>query len=583
MNNFWSCIKEKCQKYLLEETNAIFKSEIKTLLSTKIEKNQQELFDRMGSYLKFGTAGLRGKMEAGYNRMNIVSVYRCSYAVGLEFCSQPHAKIVIGFDGRKNSKKFAYEAAAILGAMGAKIYLFNNCVPTPICAFATKEINALAAVMITASHNPSYDNGIKLFNGNGAQVFGEILVRIENNMSKAPLRIDFIKDNSEKINSFNPVFIGDEIFSSYLSEIKRTHFFSHEQVDRDVAIVYTPLHGVGKNYFCQALLQEGFDQINVVKEQAIPDGRFPTLIFPNPEENNTLDYAHKLALSLECQWVFANDPDADRLQVSTIDASKKFRKLSGNEMGAILGYFAILRAKKYGIKPLLASSIVSSRMLKNICLKLNAKYVDSLTGFGNIINAAIQKEKDSDYEFVFGYEEAIGFLVDKIILDKDGIHAGVRFMEIIGFLKKEKKTVWQLLDELYTEFGIFVNSQWSLRFDGITALENMKEFMQRARFISTKVLANCFDESECQKFDLNAKQELHSYKGLRANILIFEIKDAVRFIIRPSGTEPKIKFYLELCAQATNSDLIPNKRMKILLEKNILDFRTRVEALFKFS
>ena len=195
--------------------------------------------------------------------------------------------------------------------------------------------------------------------------------------------------------------------------------------------------------FLTALSEEGFHQVEMVSLQAEPDGEFPTVSFPNPEENHTLDMAHELALKKGIAWVLANDPDADRLQVSTLDDSGSFRKLSGNETGAIFAYFSIIRAKRLNFRPILASSIVSSRMVKNMCQKLGADYVESLTGFGNIVAEAIRAEHDTGNQFVFAYEEAIGFLVGTVVLDKDGINAGVRFMEIIRYLKDTKKTVWE--------------------------------------------------------------------------------------------------------------------------------------------
>lgn len=578
--NSYKHIEKKCAQYLLEEPNEVLKSEMRDLLDANTEDSRHELVSRMSHHLRFGTAGLRARMEAGYNRMNKVSVYRFSYALGHEICQgrQGSTDVVLGFDGRKNSRDFAEEVAVTLGSMGANVHLFDMNIPTPICAYATKHLQAAIGIMITASHNPSYDNGIKIFDRRSAQVTGPALQRIETNMALAPLRPDFIGDHEGYIRHFSPKKIGDEIIASYLHDIKQTQFFASDLLDHNVGIVYTPLHGVGKKFFLQALSQEGFNKVVVVAEQAEPDGGFPTVAFPNPEENHTLDRADMLAIATKCEWVFANDPDADRLQVSCYNSSGRFSKLSGNEMGSILGYFAILRAQEMGIKPLLASSIVSSRMLRAMCLQMGAHYVDSLTGFSNIADSAMRAETNGDHVFVFGYEEAIGFLVGQVVLDKDGINAGARFMEIVGYLSKSNKTIWQLLDELYLRFGLYVNTQWSMRFDDIAAMTTMAKMMAKVRALSTSEVANCLGQSECKKFDLSFEQKNNCYEGLRADVVIFEINQVVRLIVRPSGTEPKIKFYLELFDRATDLHLLSNKRSQ--LREKIAEQRANIEILF---
>jgi phosphomannomutase len=540
---------EKLTRYQLEEPSDVLRAELQ-------KNSAMELEDKLADLL-FGTAGLRGKMEAGYNRMNQVSVFRFGYAlaqVGKKFCG-PKPKVVIGFDARANGLLFSQDLACALNAFGCQVECFPECVPTPLVAFATKHLAMDFGVMITASHNPSADNGIKVFDNRGAQVEASRLRAIEGWMALSPLRSDYIDCFHEPLPMLQKNIVSTAIWEAYLREIEATRLFDDSELDFNEKIVYTPLHGVGHEYFMSAMSRRGFKNIISVPAQSAPDGAFPSVSFPNPEEEHTLDLAHALAHSQGAAWVFANDPDADRLQVSCLQ-NGAYRKLTGNEMGAILGYFAINAALRRGVKPLVASSIVSSRMLSAISESLGATYVDALTGFGNIVDVALAKARELDRTFVFGYEEAIGFLVGQAVLDKDGLNAGVRFAEVVGWLKAQNKTIWQFLDELYLRFGLFVGVQWSERFDGANSLQQMNALMQRFRDLDVEEAKKIFGVTDLQKFDLISPiaNQKNPYYGLISDVIIFESKNELRVIVRPSGTEPKIKFYTEACEPCLSPD-----------------------------
>jgi phosphomannomutase len=573
MNSFDESLTKKVIRYLKEEPDEALRSEIIALQNNPLV--QDELRDRMNNYLCFGTAGLRGQMQAGYNRMNIVSVYRFAFALASQLENNPNKRVVVGYDARINSILFAEEVVAILSRFSLTPYLFGRSVPTPLCAFATKYLSASFGVMITASHNPGFDNGIKVFAMTSAQLHGDILKRIEKAMDDAPIRTEFLSKHGAPEKEFLP--IGDEVIDAYFSQIRATSLCEKAELDAQVAIVYTPLHGVGRDYFLRALNEEGFSNIHVLEEQGEPDGHFPTVSFPNPEEENTLDLAHQKAKDIGCTWVFANDPDADRVQVSCLDDKGGFKKLTGNEMGSILGYFVIEKALKKGLKPLVVSSIVSSRMLSAIASQLGANYVDALTGFSNIANAALQAEKEFGSTFVFGYEEAIGFLVGKIVLDKDGINSAARFMEIAAYLKKQHLSVWDFLDQLYIRFGVFSSCQWSQRFAGLQSAVDMAIVMEKIRLISEQGIASLLGGTEWRKYDLIIPSDAGPYRGIRANVIIFEIKNRCRLIVRPSGTEPKIKFYLELVDRA--GDVSSLKAKKASLSNELYDYRKKIENI----
>lgn len=572
-------IENRCQRYLSEEADESRISEIESLMIQTGRYN--ELVDRMGCDLRFGTAGLRAKVEAGYNRMNLVSVFRFAHSFGSTFQpKEPHnTQVAIGFDARTDSLVFALEVMNVLANMGTLVRIFSEAVPTPLLAYACKRMDMDAGIMITASHNPASDNGIKLYQKNGAQAHGEWLHEIEIGMSRSPLRSDFMSGINYQREPHSDQKIHRDIFSHYLEDIDETRLFDGNTKADPVPIVYTPLHGVGKKFFLKAVNGHSHRRIETVAQQDEPDGRFPTVLFPNPEEKHALDLAHGLAKHLGIKWVFANDPDADRLQVSCIDEAGDYKKLTGNQMGILLAFFSIERANHLRVDPLLATSIVSSRMLKRMCASLNAHYLDALTGFSNIVDTALKREEKDGHRLVFAYEEAIGFLVGKVVLDKDGINAGLRFLEIVDYLEGLNKTVWQFLDDLSIRFGLFVQEQWSIRFNGAKALAEMKSVMEQIRKQSLDEVVNALAVVGVKKFDLLKNQEQGPYLGLHADVVIFDSDDGTRLIARPSGTETMIKFYLELTDHATDHLMLSKK--KVSLYKRILRIRENLAGLFK--
>jgi phosphomannomutase len=558
----------QCAHYFSEEPDPGLRAQIEELQDDK--SRRAELYDRIFNYLRFGTAGLRARMEAGYNRMNIPTVYRFAYALAF-LC--PKSRVVIAFDARYNSLNFAHEIASVLSKMGLDICIFSEAIPTPLCAFTTQDLRAQWGVMVTASHNPAYDNGIKLYDHQGAQAHGAILAQIEERMTKAPLREDFYKKYPQNIKFNN---INNNIFEKYFTHIKSYYFFKNNILDKNISVSYTALHGVGHKFFMPTALDIGFMHIDSVADQAEPDGNFPTLSFPNPEEEGALNHAYALARTKKLEWIFAHDPDADRLQVCALDAKNQMRKLSGNEMGVIMGFFAITKALQSSHKPLVATSIVSSRMLKAIALALGAEYIDALTGFSNIVAAALKVQKESVSRLVFAYEEAIGFLIGHTILDKDGINAALRFLEIAAYLKFLKKNIWDFLDELYLRFGLFVNEQWSLRFSGPESYDAMAALMNKWRALTREELEHILTIKNLSIYDLKQIQASGAYAGINANMIIFEHGSDFRLIIRPSGTEPKIKFYCELSARADKNNF--NMTKKIITE-HLHKLRKDIESI----
>lgn len=569
-------INDLIQQYLYDEPNEHLRDEIKKLLNNQDEQSFIELTNRFERNLEFGTAGLRGIMQAGYNSINHVTVFMFAVAVYEYFCSQnkPKLKVVIGFDARLNSYDFANEISRILSLKGCEVHIFDRAIPTPLCAFASKYYQADIGLMVTASHNPKIDNGIKVFDKNAMQMDKNVLNLIAKFMNADMSRADFWKKNKKTGHNF---IIPQEVFDAYFAYIKSTQLLAKEPKNKNISIVYTALHGVGEDFFIKALAQEDYYNITPVSEQSFPDGNFPTVVFPNPEEECTLDYAYDLALKKNINLVFANDPDADRLQVCFLNKENKFEKLSGNQMGVILGYFAIKNALDKGIEPVVATSIVSSRMLKKMADTMGAVYKEALTGFGNIAQAAFNAVHNNNQKIVFSYEEAIGFSIGDMILDKDGIISGVRFMEILAYLDYKQQNIEDFLFELKKQFGVFKTLQWHIRFNGFDAGEKMAKLMKKIRLISSTELEAYLKVSNIKKFDL--QNSLEPYENMRSDVVIFENDDNFRLIIRPSGTEPKIKFYLETINNNTDGDIkilkqdlcIKNQHYKESIEKLFLD------------
>ncbi len=485
-------MKDLLESYLLEEPDSQYRQEIKNL-------DPSQLADRLEGQWRFGTAGFRAKMEAGYLRLNRVSVAKIAYALGKYL--KTGSKVVIGYDGRHHSQEYALLVAQVLDALGHESILFSKLVPTPICAFSVTELKADAGLMVTASHNPPKDNGIKIYGPDGAQLVAPTTHAIEAILDQAPGYPEI------KLSSKAPQRVPESVIDAYFGNLTVS-------AGKPISIIYTPMHGVGEYYAVRALRQAGFENVHVVPSQAKPDGDFPTVQFPNPEEPGALDKAIELAQQTQAELILANDPDADRLAVCI-----GTQALTGNEIGVLLGNYLIENhhGKK---KPLVMSTIVSSRMLSKIASVKQVSYAETLTGFANIAHTALEREKQFGEEFIFGYEEALGYCVGNRVRDKDGISAAVLFAKLFSELKSQHKTVWQKLAQLSETYGLYRNLAWSLRGD-------LKLILERAQNLK------------------GFEKQISPAPGL----LLYTGEHDLRLIIRPSGTEPKVKFYAEVIGQ----------------------------------
>ncbi|MFW9325668.1 phospho-sugar mutase [Glaesserella parasuis] len=510
------------QNWLDQDPDLETRAELEQLISqakANDAKAQAELANRFDGRLQFGTAGLRGRLQAGSMGMNRVLVAQAAGGLA-EFLKgyDKEPSIVLGYDGRKNSDVFARDTAEIMAAAGIKTYLLPRKLPTPVLAYAIKYFDTTAGVMVTASHNPPEDNGYKVYLGK-ANGGGQIVSPADQEIAAC---IDKVAQGSIKDlpRSQNYTVLDDEIVDAYIA--KTASLAKEPQVD--INYVYTAMHGVGYEVLSKTLAKAGLPQPSIVAEQVWPDGSFPTVNFPNPEEKGALDLAIKVAKERNAEFIIANDPDADRLAVAVPDAQGNWKPLHGNVIGCFLGWYLAKQYHAQGKKGILACSLVSSPALAEIAKKYGFESEETLTGFKYIgkVNGLL-----------FGFEEALGYLVDPDkVRDKDGISAAIMFLDLVRNLKKQGKTLADYADDFTKEFGAYVSGQISIRVDDLSAIGKLM----------TALRTN--PPSEVGGFKVATFLD-HTKTDRQSDILVFVLENGSRLIARPSGTEPKIKFYLD--------------------------------------
>jgi phosphomannomutase len=517
---------------------------------------EADLADRFAGPLEFGTAGLRGLIGAGETRINRAVVLRTSYGLGgyLLGVDEPAARargVVIGYDARRMGRELAEDTACTLSALGIPAKLTSGPCSTPILAFAVKELHAAAGVMVTASHNPPPYNGYKVYWGNGAQIIPPHDMGIAAAIAAAPEASAIPRPKLADEEAAGRVTrFGDALTRRYLDAVRGLS--RRADGDRSIRIVYTPLHGTGNRITRAALAEAGFTDVTSVPEQAEPDGAFPTVAFPNPEEKGALDLATALARTLGAPLVLANDPDVDRLAIVVRDAHGAYVQLSGNQVGALLGHYVLTEgaeSRPPGERLVLAS-LVSSPMLGVIAAALGARYEETLTGFKWIANRAMEIERETGARFVFGFEEALGYTVGTVVRDKDGISAAVLAAELAAVLHAEGKTLLDRLDELARTYGLFVSGQRSVTMPGADGLARIAGIMARLRASPPRRVgaAEVLAVRDYQHRTRTSADGAVTPLTLPAsNVLAYELAGGSRVIARPSGTEPKIKFYVDLC------------------------------------
>lgn len=550
---------ERARSFLAHDPDPQTRQELASLLSRAASENQAEqeaalkdLKNRFAGPLEFGTAGLRGLIGAGESYMNRAVILRTTHGLGRYLLDQlgGEAKqrgVVIGYDGRRMSREFAQDTACALHALGIPSFLSERPCPTPLTAFALTHLGAAAGVMVTASHNPPQYNGYKVYWGNGAQIIPPHDTGIAASIERAPFADEVPRsDFSEAQKSGAVRMFGDAVDSVYVNELLKLSV--QKGGDRSIPIVYTPLHGVGNRLVQKTLAEAGFSNVQTVPEQAEPDGAFPTVDFPNPEEKGALDLALSLARKNDAALIIANDPDVDRLAACVRDPDGHYVQLTGNQLGVLLGHYLLTHGPA-GDRIVLAS-LVSSPMLGVIAKAMSVRYEETLTGFKWIANRAMELERKTGARFVFGYEEALGYTVGPLVRDKDGIGAALLFCELAAVLHTQEKTLLDQLAILARRYGVFVSGQRNLTMPGVDGIAKIGAMMDRLRASSPQHIGD-FSVTAVSDLLTGTKRSADGATGTvelpSSNVLVFDLEGGHRVIARPSGTEPKIKFYFDVC------------------------------------
>jgi phosphomannomutase len=556
--------RERAVAWLEEDPDPVTAAELEKLIEAADRGDKAALADldeRFEGTLEFGTAGLRGILGAGPQRMNRVLVRKVSAGLGAYLVAHvPDAQqrgVLIGHDARRNSRVFAEDTARVLGGLGLKVFLAHRPWPTPTTAWAVVDKRACAGVMVTASHNPPAYNGYKVYWGNGAQIIPPHDVGIAAEIAMVGRSDQLALPELDELRRTGLLIDLDEsLHDDYLAQVIALRA-SPELDGKGLVIAYTPLHGVGALSVEGALARGGFPQVHTEPSQREPDPEFPTVAFPNPEEKGAMDRVLALAAEKHADLVLANDPDADRLSVALPGAGGSYEALTGDQIGVLLADYLLEVGPKD--KRMVATTIVSSQLLGFLAKQAGADYRETLTGFKWIGNAAMEFERDHGGRFVMGYEEALGYSVGPLVRDKDGVSAALLFAELVAWNRARGKTVQEHLDDVYRKVGLFVTEQVSITKPGSEGLAQIRAAMAKFRGAPPAELAGHAVE---QVIDLSRGEG-----GLPpSDVLVFKLAGGRRVIMRPSGTEPKLKSYYEVRIEIAGDEPVAAARTRGLAE-----------------
>lgn len=538
-----SNIQEKVDQWLNSPLTEAEKNEIRQM-------DQETLTEAFYKDLEFGTGGLRGVMGLGSNRMNRYTVGMATQGLA-NYLKKTYPgeaiRVAIAHDSRNNSRYFAETTAAVFSANDIEVYLFDSLRPTPELSFTIRHFKCHSGVVLTASHNPKEYNGYKAYWNDGAQLVAphdkNVIAEVQAISSIGDIQFEAKK---EKIHS-----IGEEIDALYLDEVKKLCFHPELKDKADVPIVYTPLHGTGIQLVPQALKSLGFENIHIVEEQSKPDGNFPTVVYPNPEEAEALTLGLKKAKKENAELVMATDPDADRVGIAIKKPDGEFTLLNGNQTGALLFYYVLLQNKeKENLKSddYVVKTIVTSDLLSDICKGFGVDCYETLTGFKHI--ASVIRKYEGKKRYIVGGEESYGYLIGDFVRDKDAISSCVLIAEMAAWAKSHGKSLWNLLMDVYAEFGCYQERLVSITKKGQAGAKAIEDMMAGFRSNPPKNLARSpvtklldYDSLEAQNLENGETTKIDLPKS---NVLQFYTADGSKVSARPSGTEPKIKFYFSV-------------------------------------
>ncbi|WP_282109602.1 phospho-sugar mutase [Shewanella algicola] len=535
-------LQHQVNQWLQQDPDPKTQQALQTLVDNQDEAALTAMFS---GRLAFGTAGLRGVVGPGPMAMNRLVVRQTTAGLGAYLLSQiSHAAtrgVIIGYDGRHDSYVFAHDAASVLTAMGITVRLTTQVAATPLVAFGVKHFNAAAGIVVTASHNPPQYNGYKVYWENGAQIIPPHDSGIAARITQAATQtIPFMELSAAKAQD-KLIWLKDDFYQTYRQGVHSASELQQYADPKSVSLAYTAMHGVGANMAEAVLHDAGFKQVYSVTAQREPDGDFPTVNFPNPEEKGAMDLVITEAKKHQAMLACANDPDADRFAVAVRTADNDYKMLTGDQVGVLFGDYLLSHAPAH--QRLVGTTIVSSSLLSKVAQSLHASCYTTLTGFKWLMNVGINK-CEADNQFLFAYEEALGYTVGSMVWDKDGLSALVAFAQLCAELAEKGQTVWDKLEQIYRQHGFHLNAQVSIALKPDTP--NIGEFLrqQPPTAIADYAVLSCDDLSQSLRTFANGTTAVIDLP--KSDVLIYCLENGARVIVRPSGTEPKIKCYYEV-------------------------------------
>lgn len=516
----------------------------------QMENDDEKMESAFYRNLEFGTGGLRGVIGAGTNRMNIYTVAKASQGLANYVCRNfPKAqwKVAVSYDSRIKSKLFARTASSVFAANGIRVFLYSQLMPTPCLSFAVRYLGCKAGVMVTASHNPSKYNGYKVYGPDGCQITTEGAEAVLTEIEALDLFADIKKADFDQMLSEGVIsYIDEEVYTAFTEEVKRqTMLRPDTKIDRNVSICYTPLNGTGLKPVLRALKESGFTNITVVKEQENPDGTFPTCPYPNPEIREAMSLGMDYAKRYQADLLLATDPDCDRVGIAVKDPEGEYVLLSGNETGMLLLDYICSRRLEMGTMPedpVMIKTIVTIDMAERIASHYGVRTINVLTGFkfiGEQIGLLEKQGKEASY--LFGFEESYGYLSGTYVRDKDAVNGAFLICEMFAYYKTRGISLYEKLQELYQTYGYCLNTLHSFEFDGAAGFDKMQKIMRNFRrgvdSLGGKKVKKCLDYAQ-------------GLDGLpKSDVLKFLLEDHCSVVVRPSGTEPKMKTYISVSAE----------------------------------
>lgn len=541
-NNFMDNYKQWIESpYVDKETNKKLKA---------IKDDENLIKESFHKNLEFGTGGLRGIIGVGTNRINLYTIRKATQGLAnyISNCNAEMKKVAIAYDSRYYSEEFALESALVLAANGIKAYLFDDLRPTPELSYAVRYLKCNAGIVITASHNPKEYNGYKVYGADGGQITLDMADGIINEINNIDIFEDVKTINKkDALDKELLTYIGEDIDNIYLEEISKITFNKTlKKEDKNITIIYTPLHGSGLMPVTKIMKKNGYDNVYVVEEQSQPDGGFPTVKSPNPEEKESLKMAIEMGKEKCADVILGTDPDADRVGVAIKDG-KEYRLLTGNQIGALLTYYIVNKEDGKTSNNAIIKTIVTSDLGAKIAKSKGVKVFNTLTGFKFIGEKIKEFEENNSYNFLFGYEESYGYLAGTFVRDKDAVIASALIVEMTAFYKKQGLSITELLEKIYKQYGYYEELLESFTFEGIEGKEKIKKIVKM--FKNKSMLTNVFDniqeieDYESGKVYIIKENTEKSLTLPKSDVIKIKFMDESWLAIRPSGTEPKLKIY----------------------------------------